>query len=503
MVRHLKLFSSKYSHALIRIFQSDLFLMVGLLLLFFVFFKNSLLDFFVADDFSWIRWASDSSPEMLLNNFVDAQGFFFRPIDKAIIYTQYQLFGLNPFPYKVINLIFNFFVSVGAYFILKIIFKKKSLAFLGVAIFSFLPSHTQDLFWFATISTTISTGFIFFGLYSFYVARVKKSFFLYTVSLFCMALAVFSYENAVIFILLMALFDIFLISRKQKKNRIQVIIPYIFSACIIATYLILRMQSNAAGFSGDYNYNLAKAIPNSAGNYLGYSIMVFSGENLLYVYSFLRETLKAYWLMLSVVAFFIASFIGGFIIEHKEKVRIPQGLKLFIFGFLFSVFSLLPYLPLGNITLRYAYLGSFGFIVMLVCITQKLILQREKKHSSVIYSALAICIIISAYIYMQQVGKNWKFASGITYNSFIVMQGLSGENIKNIYVYNVPIKYAEAYIFPVGFHDMVYLAGLEEASVFQLTDLEKIQGLSSIDKEKNVNYRKFMYDEEYNLRPLK
>lgn len=502
MARHLKLFSSKYLQTFVRIFQSDIFLMLVLLLLFFIFLRNSLSDFFVADDFSWIRWAQDSSPSTLLLNFVDAQGFFFRPIDKAIIFAEYQLFGLNPLPYKIINVLFNFFVSVGAYLMLKIIFKKKSIAFLGALVFSFLPSHTQDLFWFATISTTISTGFILFGLYAFYFARVKKSFFLYSFSLLLMALAVFSYENAIIFILLMALFDLFLVAKKYRKNFIHMIAPYVISAIIIGVYLLLRMQSNAAGFSGDYNYNLAKAIPNSAGNYLGYSIMVFSGENLLFAYSFLREALKAYWLVLSVIAFFIAAFIGGFIVEHKEKAHIPQGLKVFIFGFLFSAFSLLPYLPLGNITLRYVYLGSLGFIVMLLCVIQKFILPKAGKYFSVIYSILIICIIISAYIYIQQAGRNWRFASEITHNSFVQMQGISNESIQNLYVHNVPIKYAEAYIFPVGFHDMVYLAGLKTTSVFQLNDLQKINGLSGIDEEKNVYFRKFMYDESYNLRPL-
>lgn len=482
--------------------QSDFMLMFYLLVLFFIFLYSSLFNFFVADDFTWIRWAHDSSPSMLAKNFIDAQGFFYRPIDKAIIYFEYQFFHLNPLPYKIVNLFFNFLVSVGVYLFLKIVFKKKSLAFLGVIIFSFLPSHTQDLFWFATISTTISTGFIIFGLYFFYLARIKKNLWAYLVAFLLMFLAVFSYENAVIFVLLALLVDSFLINKKYRKGILVMLAPYGVFIGIIALYFFLRINSGAAGFSGDYNYNLVKAIPNSIGNYLGYSIMYISGENLLYVYSFLRETLKAYWLLLTVIGFFALAFIGGFLIEHKEKVRFSHGMTIFIFGFLFSVFSLLPYLPLGNITLRYAYLASFGFSVMILCLIQKLFFsKRYIKHFSLVYTVLITCIIIGSYLYVQQAGKYWGFASSVTFDSFSQIKQIEG-GMQNMYVYNVPIKKAEAYIFPVGFHDMVYLAGLKNTAVFTVNDLNFARERLNKDMKNNIKSKIFIYDNSFRLKQL-
>lgn len=480
---------------------SHAFIIIYIGLLFSVFFGGTLDHFFVADDFSWIRWAKDSNMSTLLFNFIDAQGFFFRPIDKIIIYAEYNLFGLNPYPYYVLNLLFNFFVSISAYFLFYLIFKNKALAFLGTVLFSFLPSHTQNLFWIATISTTLSTLFIILGLILYFLARTRRSFTLNVLAMLSFFLSVFSYENAVIFIFLMMLTDLILLGKKSYKKKASIYFSYVSGVCIILLYLTLRYFANAAGFSGDYDYNMFKVLPNSVGNFIGYLLMLFSGEHLLHIYSSTRENLKQYWIVLSIAGAFIAAFAGGFMIEHKEKIHVSDDIKLFSFGLLFSIISLLPYLPLGNITLRYMYLGSFGFIIMIVVVVRRLVSFYSNTIKVGLYGIICIIFLSLSYIYMANAAREWSFASRVTLQSFSYFNSIDTEKNMNTYIYNVPIKSGEAYIFPVGIVDMIYLSN-KNITPFLTSDLESSISLSNKDKKEGIDSVILTYDKDFKLKVI-
>lgn len=488
-----------------QIYKSSLFtntlLMLCLLALFFLYLYPSFSNFFVGDDFTWLKWAAQSDNGTLVRNFYDAQGFFFRPIDKLFIYLQYSFFSLNPFMYHVVNLFFNFSCSVAVYFLLQIVFKKKRTAFLGAFLFSFIPSHSQNLFWIATISTTISAGFILFGLLAFYYARVRKSIFLYVLSLVLFLLSVFSYENAIIFIGLIALFDLFLIDRKYKKHKVVFFIPYVISAGIIGLYLYLRINANAAGFSGDYNYNLIKVLPNSAGNYIGYVLAFFASENSFALYNAARNNLKSYFLFISVIGFLVFAFIGGFFIEHKEKIRLAQPVKLFFFGFLFSVVSLMTYLPLGNITLRYIYLPTFGFVVMSLIVFEFCMSKvKDKWVNHTLYVIVLFLIGAWCYVQLQTAESYWAKASNVT---LYTMNSLVKQDIQDnthLYFYNIPTKTGEAYIFPVGLPDLVYFVNPSPTIyTFIVSDRQKAEVLKNTIGKKVSNSWIFTFDKDFLL----
>lgn len=481
------------------ILTSHVVLLIYLLVLFVIFLYPSLDNFFVADDFSWLRWAHESSNTTLLLNFIDAQGFFFRPIPKLLIYLEYNLFQFNQLPYHIVNLLFNYGASIAAYILLFILFKKKTIAFLGVILFSFIPSHSQDLYWLATISTTVSSLFVLFGLVLYYLARTKQSILLCVAALFLFLLSVFTYENVVIFIGLMVLVDIFLVERKKIKKLSVKAYPYLVALGIILLYLFLRLNAHAAGFSGDYDYNVGKAIPNSIGNYLGYVAMFFLGENSLAAYNFVRDNLRAYALLLSVIGCFFIAFVAGFTLEHKEKIRLGNRTKLFIFGFLFSIVSLLPYLPLGNITLRYLYLASFGFIVMILCILDGLVLGKikEKRYNQYAYIVLTVLVGVACYIGLQIGEKYWARTSEITLNTVEKLGSYQFPRSSYLYFYNIPTKIGEAYIFPVGLPDAVYSVHKDPTlRIFIINDEVTARKLSKEAQDMNTKTFIFTFDNQ-------
>lgn len=490
---------SKFSK--VHILWSHIFLIFYLGLLFSVFFLGTLNRFFVAEDFSWIRWAKDSSVNILFLNFVDSQGIFYRPVEKAIFYIEYSLFGLNPYPYYVVNLFLNFLVSVSVYILFFQVLRNKALAFLGAILFSFLPSHTQNLYWISTLSTTISSLFILFGLIFYYLAGIKKNILLSLLAVFFFSLSVFSYENAMIFIFLMVLVDMFILGKKSHKKKVMVYFSYILAIGVITLYLFLRHYSNAAGFLDEYDYNVLKAIQNSSGNYIGYSLMLFTGEHLVPVYRQVMESLKQYWILICVLGTFLVAFFGGFLLEHKEKIRITDDTKLFLFGFFFSILSLLPYLPLVGITLQYLYLASFGFILMILVVLRGVTLKWPYPIKILTYGVIGIIFVSFSYMYTREVLSQWSLASRITYQTFSYFKNLNTGKNMYAYIYDIPIKNGEAYIFPVGLVDMIYLSN-ENVTPYTTKDLESSLVYYNNDMNKNIESVILTFDKEYGLKEM-
>ncbi len=460
----------------------------------------SLYHFFVGDDFSWLRWASESDLQRLFINFIDAQGFFLRPIPKLVIFIEYNFFSLNQAYYHSVNIFLNFLVSISAYMLFLKLFKKKQIAFLSTLLFSFIPSHSQNIFWIATISTTISTLFIFLGLYFFYEARVKKSLIRYLASSLLFLFSVFSYENAVIFIFLTPLFDFFLINKKSLHAKRIILFPYILNTCIIVFYFLIRINAGAAGFSGDYNYNLTRVIPNTFGNYFGYVLLLLFSEKSLSFYNYLRVSLKSFYIVFSVFGFLTAAFFAGFFLEHREKIRLSRRTRVFLFGFLFSALSLLPYLPLGNITLRYVYLPSFGFVVMIIVLIEKAYSDYvPEDYNAVTFSSLALFLFLLCFSGLKNAEGYWKKASLISYNTYTEIKKFEAQENSNFIFYNVPIKTGEAYIFPVGLSDAVYFAqNKRNMPTFVVGDFETAKTISM----QKPNSFIFWFDRGFNLKEV-
>lgn len=473
-----------------------------LLVLFFVYLASSFNNFFVGDDFSWLRWAAESNTGTLLRNFWDAGGFFLRPIDKLIIYIQYSFFSLNPFPYRIFNLLLNYGASVAVYLLLIVLFKKKRIAFLGALLFSFIPSHSQDLFWIATISTTLSSAFILFGLLTHFLFRTKNSIVLFILSCLLFLCAVFSYENAVIFIGLVFLLDTFLIGKKYVTGFIKMWVSYVVYFLIIVLYLGIRSQAGAAGFSGDYNYNLIKVVPNAIGNYFGYIFLFFMSESSLSFYNLVRTNLKTYSMILSGVGVLVIVLAGGFFVVHKKKISLKENQKLFVFGLLFAGVALLPYLPLGNITLRYVYLASFGFIIMLLAVLDAILSKFSNKRVNIfIYTFILIIVGLWCYVGLQSAQRYWEKASKITYDTMISFRSKYDiKNNTNLYFYNVPIQTGEAYIFPVGLPDALYFINSDKSvKTFLVKDRVQAEQLSKSEDKSVLHSWIFTFDKNFNL----
>lgn len=440
-----------YYYYIQKVFSSNIFIFIYLFIFLLIGFLNTINNFFFADDFTWLRWAASSIVSDIPKYFTDSQNFFYRPLDKTIVFFLYTLFSFQPQGYHVFILLLHFFTTLGVYFLGLQITKNKLNAFLASVLFLFLPAHSENVYWFSTTSVTLSSLFIIYATIAFIHFRKNNSIPAYIFSFISSVLAFLSYELTLVIPLLFILIDIILIRPKKNISTFLSHLPFII---LVPLYFVVRSLTHAFSGGGDYSYSISNLIPNIFGNTFGYIGLFLTGEAFLPVYNTLRTNLRVNIFLFTVIFIFILSVVIFIITKYKKEIFKSyknNDIKIIVFGILFGIISLLPYLALGNIAPRYIYLASSGFAISFI-----LILRFIKNR--LIFYFLFLAVIIIFYQMIVASSNQWEKAGEITKNMLIDFRldygGLTSTS--NIYFVNPPMKYDNAWVFPVGLPDSLW-----------------------------------------------
>ncbi len=440
-----------------RILTSKISIALYLFVLTIVVLGRSLNNFFVGDDFTWLKWAATSTPRDVLHYFFDAQGFFYRPVAKLFIFGMYTFFSFEPQGYRFMTLFMHFLTGFGVFLLALKIFKNKFWAALSGALFLILQANGEDVFWIATISTNVSTLFAVYAILAYVTYREGKNVILYVLSILLSFFVLFSYEMGVILPLLIILSDIFFIHPKNKKSSLLYSIPFFV---VLGIYAVMRFVARGLGSGGDYAYSIPHFIPNLVGNFFGYmAYLIFANASLPY-YTMLRSILKIY--ALPIAGILIIGF-GLLMFRYRLKllhIKFSEQSRTYVYIFLFIFIALLPFLGLGNLSPRYGYFASVGFVigVMLLIKDASAKFIKDQKAKSIAIGIIVTIIAVWNIWGMQVAMKEWANAGNITLNTLKVFR-VYYENIPvgaNIYVANLPIRKANAWVFPVGFDDALW-----------------------------------------------
>lgn len=488
--------SIRYLKNIKKVFSSNIFILIYLLCLLLVGFLNSINNFFVADDFTWLRWAAQSTVSDIPGYFTDSQNFFYRPLDKTIVFYLYTLFSFQPQGYHLFILILHLFTSFGVFIFTKKIIGNKLYAFLASVLFLFHPAHSENIYWFSTISVTLSSLFIIYAVISFLNFRKNNSLVSYVTSFIISLLAFLSYELAVVIPLLFILIDIIIIKTQKSLRTFLTHLPFII---LIPAYFIIRNLTHAFSGGGDYSYNLTHIIPNIFGNIFGYLGLFLAGEGFLPLYNTLRGGLRGNILLFAVIFIFSLAFVLFIFIKYKSiiiKTFRKNEAQIIIFGILFGIVSLLPYLALGNIAPRYIYLSSAGFAISFIQIL-RLIKNRF------IFLSVAIVIIIIFYQISISENHQWRKAGEITQNMLIDFR-LDYENLtssSNIYFINPPMRFNNAWLFPVGLSDSLWFIYRESMpGIYQVSSVDEAK--VKIQKGKIIENYVFIFDKQGKIKKV-
>lgn len=459
--------------------------------------------FFVADDFTWFRWAIDCGDNCsnvfprVLQFFTQADGFFFRPGTKTYFTFMFDLFWLNQTAYHMVSIVLHFLVVI-LFFVLSLkILKDKVLSAIISILFLLMSGYTEVVFWISGTGYLFNALFILFALYLFAIWQDKRQSIYYVLSLVSAVFSLLFHELGVVvpFIIMSYVYAIKHENLKQMVRNIPVLLYFL----PVAGYLILRVSAKSHWLSGDYSYDFLRLPFNFIGNSVGYIMVTFLGPVAIPLYTSLRDVSREN-IIVSGIAIVVLVIVALFMWRYSRRIFDRREISILLFGLLFFIISLLPFLGFGNITQRYSYLASFGLLLITAVLLKKLYNAFSVYGKDISISTLSVGLLIFSLFHIIQVQKihgDWRGAGDMVEKFFISVDSeysnaWSEEPIELHFV-NVPIKFGDAWIFPVGLSDALYLTFRNnDLRVFQQATVEDARG--TIGPSKNNRIFEFQSD---------
>jgi hypothetical protein len=427
-----------------------------------LFFSPMLTSFFVADDFTWFRWAADNNFN-LLSYFTSSDGFFYRPGTKLFFHLMYNIFWLNQAVYHLVSLAAHFLVAYLFFLLLMKIFKSKMVSFLAALFFLIGSGSLESVYWISSTGHLFAAFFGLLGLLLFINYEENKKKILYLLSFISFSLSLLFHEFAVILPLLILAYKV---KDNGIRNSLSIIKRVDFLLLFASTfiYLMLRLSANSHWFAGDYNYNLLKLPFNLVGNIFGYVFLTVLGPLFIPIYEITRNFAREN-LLFSLITVGLAVIASLALYKLYQRGFDKRERNTVLFGVFFFLFSLLPYLGLGNITSRYSYLASMGVIVIIVVLAKKLyehLTIHGRQVSSLLGALLILTYFLFQIIWLQQVYSSWNGAGVKSKNFFVSIDSLYlnswAKDSIDLHFVDVPLKYGHAWVWPVGLEDAVWIS---------------------------------------------
>lgn len=455
-------------HSLKKAAASTPAIIIYILIVTITIFTPLITNFFVGDDFTWLRWAADCGSTCssyftrFIQFFTDSQGFFYRPGTKVFFSLMYSVFWLNPVAYHIVSLILHFIVVSLFFFLARKILRNNLLAAVASFLFLVLSGYSEVVFWISSIGYLFNAVFALSSILFFVLGEEKKKNIYYILSFLSIILGLSFHETGIVIPLYIILYKF----TNDESFRLSSLlrIRYVGIFMTIPLYLTVRFLSQSHWLSGDYSYSLIKLPFNFIGNAIGYFSIVSLGPISMHIYEALRNFAKGQALVASVLILLAAGI--SFLLYKKLNRKInKENKRIIIFGVLFFVISLLPFLGLGNITSRYSYLASLGFILVATYLLGKLYNYLKVYGRDVSIMSVSILVAVFALLHIiqfQQMQSDWRTAGNKSKEFFTSIDELYSSswstNAIKLHFVDVPIRVGEAWVFPVGLKDALWFA---------------------------------------------
>lgn len=428
--------------------------------------------YFVADDFTWLRWASNTKLTDFYSLFTSAAGFFYRPFTKLYFFFASLIFWFKPEGYHSVNIILHIGSTILTYLIVRQL-TNPTFAILTSLFFAIAAIHHENVMWISGIS---SLGASFFALLALYVWMKR----LKLLTLPLLAISMLLYEEMLFVPIILAVYSwVF----ESKKTRLVSFLPILLTPL----YWWVRSNAHALSPSGSYGINI-KALPfNIVGNSIGYTMMTVFGPVSLSWYDLMRGFLRNAQFI--AVLFLIVGLV--LLIKYHKKIRLSGNVLFFA---LFSVISLLPVLGLGNIAERYGYLPSVGISFLFVASIVR-VFQQKKSIAIVLF----IFLFVLNYWQLKKILKQWGQSAKVSEKILYEMRRMFYpiEVNTRFVIANVPTRIGRAWIYPVGLEDAAFhvfneptmkldvVGSVDDALEVKRRDPIKTKALTIVDDKEN------------------
>ncbi|OGE72244.1 hypothetical protein A3H40_02590 [Candidatus Daviesbacteria bacterium RIFCSPLOWO2_02_FULL_38_15] len=322
--------------------------------------------YFSQDDFFHFKVSqTDGSLRQFVNLFTFHPFFekgiaFYRPIFREAIFNIfYSLFGLNPYPFRIVQFLLLFLNSLLAYHLIYKFFKNKYLSFFVAFFYAICSAQVSPLYYLAGgIQALGTTTFLLLTL----ILILNNSFFAFITFL----LALGSHElTSIIPFLISALLFIQYPFSKALKN-VWKVLPFFL---VLLIYLYLEITR--IGFSAsEKQYQTVLSLKTTLNSYIWYTGWALGLPEMLIDFVLpgfkLNPNLMRYWGSYYYIIFstFLISLLllstgSIYLIMKRNKLFFDKKFLFFVFWFVFSLAPVIL-LPLHKST-QYLETGLVAF----------------------------------------------------------------------------------------------------------------------------------------------
>ena len=368
----------------------------------------SLSSAFISDDYNLIHGVSRGGP---FGIFSHAPTDYFRPIVSLSIWTDYQLYGLNPIGYHVTNVLLHVAVSVLVALLFTRVFgslrlqNPERLGMLSGGIYLLLPSHFEPVVWIAARSDLLGSIFTLLTLLSYlHYLETKRTSVLFYTALF--ALAAFLSQETTLPVVAIAPFFGVLVEGREAARRI--LGAAVLLAAIAAIFFVWRstIVGSLVGASSNQSLLIAPKPTHVIGNVALYwfrSLLPgippdwLGGGSGLRMMDHLSAFIRANRLPLILISLFIV-VVTAILLQRNLGGKENEGRRRLFFAALVS-FALPASLSLplfvsltGTRNERYVYLPSVFSLLAVIALIPMLQNWRNTRSAAVLVVIFLGCI---------------------------------------------------------------------------------------------------------------
>jgi len=342
---------------------------VFIVLLSLLLYVNTLPNGFVYDDWGLIAgnaWITSfkSIPEIFFSHhggFIPGQeGNYYRPLINLIYLLTFKAFGLEPWGFHLVNIIFHAAAALFVFLIARGLVNNSNVPFMAGLLFAAHPVHTEAVAWPSALSELSFSLFFLLSFYFYIKGREKGPVKYCAASLAAFFLSMLSKESALSIPLLLFAYDFSFNGSPFKRKNIFRYLPYLV---VMGVYFLLRLNVIPSFIAGDSGFGPGDLLINFFPLFKSYCAkLVFPLDlNLFYGAKPIEGLSSPAWTVSVFV--FLAFILAGFFLFKRA------GRAAFFSLFLFLI-PLLPAFYIKGISggavfaERYLYLPSFGFVLL-------------------------------------------------------------------------------------------------------------------------------------------
>lgn len=397
--------------------------------------------FFVSDDFDWVARAKNI-PLTLENLFLrNADGMrdsaVYRPITSLSFWLNYQVNGLAPFGYHLVNV----FLHLGSAFLLFWLVWQLSgrtsrwLAFLTGLFFLIFPNHPEAVSWISGRNDVLAV-FFFLLSFNFYVLfRTGGRYLWLGISSLVFILAIFSKEMAASLPIILLVYELIWQKGASWKKMALSILPF---AAILAFYILLRQFATGLLFHSYSNINSSFSFMSAVNTFIrGLASHFISPAHI-----WITNELSNHWLLFILLLVAMSWFFWRRFCPEK---------KLYLFTIFFFIISLGPVysLSLSGLTgegERLIYLPSIGLAALLAVIV--ISLWKKQRAAGAI---LAVILIVYFSFTLWQRNLIWQNAGNLSQQLLVDFASETGlKPGEGTVILGLPDNIDGAYVFRNG-----------------------------------------------------